>query len=276
MRVGPFGRRASLRWYFDHNDGRLIHKWLHYFEIYERHFERFRGRPVQVLEIGVFHGGSLEMWRWYFGRRSTVVGIDIDERTRELAGPGIDVRIGDQSDPEFLRSLVDEYGAFDIVIDDGSHRSDHQIATLEALWPHLADDAVYLVEDLHTSYWPHLDGGRGRPGTFVEYAKDRIDDLHAFHSRDEAFVPTEWTRTLDGLHVYDSITVLERRRRDIPEHRMTGRPSFDTTSGRPTEELIDEAHRRQLEALGRPSARLRRIARDPVAAWARWRARRSG
>ena len=50
-----------LERYFRRNHGRLIHKWVHYFDIYDRHFSRFRGRPIVVLEFGVFHGGSLQM-----------------------------------------------------------------------------------------------------------------------------------------------------------------------------------------------------------------------
>ena len=68
-----------LEKYFRSNKKRLIHKWLHYFEIYHRHFERFRGKPVTVLEFGVSQGGSLEMWRSYFGDRCHIYGVDIAE-----------------------------------------------------------------------------------------------------------------------------------------------------------------------------------------------------
>lgn len=115
-------------------------------------FDAFRGKHPTVLEIGVSHGGSLQMWRDYFGRGSTIIGLDIDERLRSLEDPGFRVVIGDQSDPVFLKSLADQYGPFDIVIDDGSHAPAHQVASLTALWPHVKVGGVYLVEDLHTSY----------------------------------------------------------------------------------------------------------------------------
>src|SRR5437867_6528446 len=70
--------------YFFNNPGRLIHKWHHYFDIYHRHFARFRGRSPVVVEIGVFHGGSLQMWHHYFGPGTRVVGIDIDPRCRSF------------------------------------------------------------------------------------------------------------------------------------------------------------------------------------------------
>ena len=111
----------GLRWYFDHNDGRLIHKWLHYFPIYQQYLEPYRGRKVTMLEIGVSHGGSLQMWRHHLGRRATIVGIDLAPRVAELATPDLHIHVGDQADPVFLDQLAARYGTFDIVLDDGSH-----------------------------------------------------------------------------------------------------------------------------------------------------------
>ena len=261
MRI-PMPTRG-LRWYFDHNDGRLIHKWLHYFPIYERHLAPFRGRAVTMLEIGVLHGGSLQMWRHHLGRRSQIVGFDVEPRVAQLAEPGIDVLVGDQSDPDFLDALVARYGELDIVLDDGSHLPEHQIASITHLWPHLAEGGVYIVEDLHSNYWSSYGGGRGQPGTFIAWLHERLDDLHAFHSEDPAFVVNEWTRTLNAIHLYDSVAVLEKATREPPVHRKTGRPAFDDAYGINVDELIDEHHREQLRSLNRPAARLRRLRRDP-------------
>ena len=255
----------GLRWYFEHNDGRLIHKWMHYFEIYERHLEPYRGRSATLLEIGVSQGGSLQMWRHHLGRRSKIVGIDIEPRVIEVSEPGIDVLVGDQSDPVFLGSLVEKYPEFDVVIDDGSHLPAHQIASIEYLWPHVADGGVYIVEDLHSNYWPEYDGGRDAPGTFMDWTRKRIDDMHAFHSREEGFEPNSWTRSIRGLHIYDSVVVLEKATVTEPIHRKTGRPAFGDVYGAEAESIIDDDHRRQLEALGSMPARLRRLVRDPKA-----------
>ncbi len=218
----------SLRWQFDHNDGPMMHKWLHYFEIYERHFEPYRGRKINVLEIGVSHGGSLQMWRKYFGRRATIIGVDIEPRVVELAEPGIELHVGDQSDPAFLQRLVDQYGKFDVVIDDGSHLPAHQIATITHLWPHLAEGGVYLVEDLHTNYWGgYYESYRGNPDSFISWAHSRIDDMHAFHSQEPDFVVNEWTVTLGGLHAYDSIVVLDKT-----EAAATGAPEVGSADVR--------------------------------------------
>lgn len=244
----------------------MIHKWLHYFPIYERHLEPFRGRPVKVLEIGVSHGGSLQMWRHYLGRKATVIGVDIEPRVTELREKGIELEVGDQSDPIFLAELAERHGPFDVVIDDGSHQPAHQIASLVNLWPHLAEHGVYIVEDLHTNYWPEYGAARGAPHTFISWVQARIDDMNAFHSREPNFEITSWTETLTDLHVYDSVVVLGKAQRVRPEHRKTGRPYFNDIYGRDANELIDENHRAQLASLGTLPARLRRACRDPLRA----------
>lgn len=123
------------------------------------------------LEIGVSHGGSLDLWREWFGPGAHIVGVDIDPRVETLAKKGIEIRVGDQSDRDFLSKLADRDGPFDIVIDDGSHHPAHQLLTLQELWPVVNVNGVYLVEDLHTNYWEQYDGGLRRPGTFIEFVK---------------------------------------------------------------------------------------------------------
>lgn len=66
----------NLGKYFKENNGNLIHKWVHYFDIYERHFSRFRNRKMTILEIGVYQGGSLQMWKNYFGPQAEIYGVD--------------------------------------------------------------------------------------------------------------------------------------------------------------------------------------------------------
>ncbi len=279
----PF-RSSPLRRYFERNDGHLIDKWMHYFGIYERHFAPFRRTDVRLLEIGISHGGSLQMWRSYLGRRATIVGVDIEPRVADLVEPGIDVHVGSQSDPEFLAELIDRYGGFDIIIDDGSHWYRDQSVSLDVLWPALSEGGVYLVEDVHTSYLSTYEGGRGVAETFIGAVKERIDDLHGYWIDGQAPIESEsrhadesainsWTTTIEGIHVYDSVVVLDKRTHERPVRRMTGRPAFDTLYDHPVEEFIDDAHRAQLASLGRPTARMRRAIRDPRSTWDRVRAR---
>ena len=192
--------------------------------MYHRHLSRYRGTDVAALEFGVLHGGSLQMWRDYFGPGSQITGVDIDPRCAVAAGDGITVVTGDQEDPAFLATLT---GPFDVIIDDGGHSMGQQLTTFKRMWPALADGGTFITEDTHTSYWPACGGGYLRRGTFAEHAKDMIDRMHAWQSQDPALVPDVWTSTLAGMHVYDSIIVFDKQARARPgEPPCTGTASF--------------------------------------------------
>lgn len=210
--------------YLERNvEGRVVHKWGHYFDIYHRHFARFRGQPLTMIEIGVFNGGSLRMWRDYFGPEATIVGVDVNPGCEQFAEPGIDIVIGNQADRGFLRSLADRYGDFAILVDDGGHRMEQQIATFEELYPRLRSDGVYLCEDTHTSYTPVFGGGYRQPHTFIETAKLLVDRLNAFHSSDRSqLAPDEFTYTTDSVHFYTSVVVIEKKPRVQPEEIAFG------------------------------------------------------
>jgi hypothetical protein len=199
---------------------------MHYFEIYHRHFERFRGGRVTVLEFGVYHGGSLQMWKHYFGPDARIVGVDINPACKELVDDQIEIVIGDQEDRVFLADLRERLGPVDIVIDDGGHTMAQQIATFEEMFKAVRKGGVYLVEDLHTSYWEEYGGGYRVAGSFVEYAKDLVDQLHGWHIRDDPPPVTDYTRQIRGMHVYDSVIVFDKDDVPPPDVRKTGKESF--------------------------------------------------
>ena len=205
------------------NDQRLIHKWKHYFPVYESHFERFVNRDVVFIEIGCGEGGSLQMWKRFLGPHARIVGIDIDPRCAGFGEDQIEIRIGDQSDAAFLGSIVEEFGTPDIVLDDGSHMMSHIMASFAVLYPKLSRNGVYFVEDLHTAYWDEYEGGLRRKGSFIEHCKDLIDELNADHARD-ALAATDFTRTTQSMHFYDSIVVFEKGRHTSKHAPRYGRP----------------------------------------------------
>ncbi len=144
-----------LEAYFDaHIEGPGIWKWRHYFDIYHRHLARFRGQPVHIVEIGVFGGGTLQMWREYFGPRSHIYGVDIDPACTELEREGVEVFIGDQGDPDFWTHFLKDSPIIDIVLDDGGHTPRQQTITLQSLLPHIRPGGVYICEDIHGSFQP--------------------------------------------------------------------------------------------------------------------------
>jgi hypothetical protein len=217
----------DLENYFEANEGRLIHKWMHFFDVYDRHFSRYRGKDVTILEIGVFHGGSLQMWKHYFGDKARIYGMDINPRCKELEEEQVKILIGSQSDRDFLRQVKKDLPPIDILIDDGGHTMRQQIITFEELYGAVKPDGVYLAEDLHTSYWLRYGGGHERPGTFIEYGKRLIDKMNAWHSEERSLRVDGFTRSAASLHFYDSILVIEKGPRQEPEHRKTGTPSFE-------------------------------------------------
>ncbi len=222
--------RSPMERLFYGHDGRVAAKWHHYLALYDRHISRYRGTPVRLLELGVLHGGSLQLWRDYLGAQAVIHGIDIDERCATIREPGITVHVGDASDPQLLREVVHEMGGVDVVIDDASHLGAHQIAAFEAVWPLVADGGSYICEDLHAGYWQALGGGYLETGSFIEYVKHLIDRLHTWYIDDERLDRDEsFARQCRGIHIYDSMVVLEKdERRAAPFHTMVGRTQLPT------------------------------------------------
>ena len=199
-----------------------VHKWLHYLPIYDRAFASLDKSTVHMLEIGVARGGSLQMWREFFGSEATIFGIDINPECSNVVSHPNQVRIGSQADPNFLRSVVSDMRSINVVLDDGSHLAEHQIASFRTLFPLLDVGGLYIIEDLHTAYWPGFGGGLRRPGSAIELVKALIDDMHAwYHSEPETWAP----RTQVGaIHLYDSIAIIEKADLPPPAHYVSQAP----------------------------------------------------
>jgi hypothetical protein len=164
------------------------------------------------------------MWQDYFGPRSRIYGVDKDPRCATVAEDGIEIIIGDQEDRGFLTTLADTLPQIDVLIDDGGHHMQQQINTFEVMFPAIQPDGVYLCEDLHTSYWPKWGGGLNKSDTMIEHSKKFIDYLNAWHV-DEMAV-TDFTRSANSLHFYDSVLVIEKKQREKPSEAATGKKMF--------------------------------------------------
>ncbi|MGX7828490.1 class I SAM-dependent methyltransferase [Actinokineospora sp. 24-640] len=180
---------------------------------YARHFERLRAEPVRMLEIGIggytdpaSGGASLRMWQRYF-RRGLVYGLDIVDKT---AVESLRVRTiqGDQGDPDSLRDIA-ALGPLDIVVDDGSHRSEDVIASFTHLFPAVRPGGYYVIEDLHTSYWPTFGGDTDltSPRTTVGFLKTLLDGLHHEEHRPQ---PSYTDRHVTGVFFYNNIVFIEK------------------------------------------------------------------
>jgi hypothetical protein len=212
---------------------RPMHKWHHYFEFYERHFGPFRHRNPTVLEIGVQDGGSLEMWRAYFGEGARIYGVDSTPDAKRNEDIATRVFIGDQADRAFLRTVGQQVGTPDIIIDDGGHRASQQIASFEELYPLMSESGVYLIEDTHTALWGGVFNDLPNGQTILSYAAARCAQLMEWTGRRENFraLMTDqnvqladrasvFCRTTKAISFYDSIVVFERGRRAVPRHEQ--------------------------------------------------------
>jgi 23S rRNA U2552 (ribose-2'-O)-methylase RlmE/FtsJ len=204
-----------LRSYFLSNkSGPGIFKWDHYFEIYHRHLARFVNSECRVMEIGVDSGGSLRMWRNYFGAKANIYGVDIEPDCKVYEREGVKIFIGDQADRSFWRKVKEEVPHLDILIDDGGHSAHQQMVTLEELLPHLSPGGVYICEDVH-----------GRGNTFLFYIAGLtsqlyetklIDDLRNSERRLSSPV-NDFQASVQSIHHYPFVTVIEKRERGLPE-----------------------------------------------------------
>jgi len=199
-----------LEYFFFFGKHNFITKWGHYFEVYHRYFQKFRNKPVTVLEIGVFGGGSLQMWKDYFGKDCNIIGIDIMEQCKNYEEDQIKIYIGSQEDRVFLNKVKEENPIIDIIIDDGGHMMNQQIVSFEELYPHLSDGGVYLCEDCMTSYYPKYEGGYNNPFTFIEYSKKLIDKINARYSESKDLSIDELTRSIRSIHFHDAMVVFEK------------------------------------------------------------------
>lgn len=211
--------------FFFKNKGNLIHKWHHYFEIYERHFSRYRGKDINFLEVGIYHGGSLQFWKNYFGKGSRIYAIDVNPECKSMEGDNVKVFIGSQQDRSFLKSIKEQIPKLDVLLDDGGHTMRQQIVTYEEMYDHVKDDGVYMCEDIHTSYWRKYGGGYRRRGTFIEYSKSFIDYLHALYPTSSGMKVNAFARSTHSLHYYPGLLAIEKRNMDVPVHSMVGNPA---------------------------------------------------
>ena len=209
---------------FRNNEQELIHKWTHYFPIYERFLHDFVNKSVVMIEIGVFQGGSLKMWRNYLGPFATIIGIDINEKCILFEDDQCKVFIGDQKDTKFLSNIIKKHGRPDIILDDGSHIMEDMTISFNFLYPLLNNNGVYIVEDTHTCYWEQYGGGLKSKNSFIEKSKDKIDQLHAYHT--DTLPVNNFTNETFSISFFDSVVVFEKRKHLRPYHLEIGTPSY--------------------------------------------------
>lgn len=174
-----------------------------YFPVYENLFFRFKDKPIVFIEIGVLNGGSLFMWRDYFGNKAKIIGIDLNPEAKRWQEYGFDIFIGDQSEPNFWHQVLKKYPQIDIVLDDGGHTYEQQITTTETLKSHINDDGLIVIEDTHTSY---LNGFGFKCVSFMKYVQRKMDHLNF---RYENLNKKNFEKHIWNIRCFESIVVFE-------------------------------------------------------------------
>jgi hypothetical protein len=198
-----------------------------YFAVYDALFSPYRGKPITFVEIGVLGGGSLFMWREFFGPQARIIGIDLNPNARKWEKDGFEIFIGSQSSMDFWQDFRRTVGPVDILLDDGGHTFAQQITTVEAMVDTLRDHGLLVVEDTHTSY---MDGFGSRRYSFMEYTKGLIDRIN---QRSSLLDTTRSENRIWSVQCFESIVALHINRAE------SSRPSVETFNDKPHDGAAD-------------------------------------
>ena len=162
--------------------GKISDKWQIYLEEYEEKFKKYRNGPIGLLEIGIQNGGSLEIYSEYFPNAEKIIGCDIHPNCHLLKynSKVVSVIVGDANSQNVMQ-MIQSYGEFDIIIDDGSHTSSDIVNSFCNYFGSLRQGGLYVIEDLHCSYWQGFDGGLFHPLSSINFLKRLVDIINHEH-----------------------------------------------------------------------------------------------
>ena len=181
-----------------------------YFQVYEELLSKYRNKKITFVEVGVLNGGSLFMWRDFFGPEARIIGVDFNPLAKRWEEDGFEIFIGSQSSPDFWRDFFSSIGMVDVLLDDGGHTNEQQIVTTHQSIPFIKDGGLLIVEDVHASYFK--DFGNPSKYSFINYAKLFIDGINARFPGVEV-VKNMFRDAVYSAHFYDSIVAFSVDRR---------------------------------------------------------------
>tara|TARA_B100000029_G_scaffold91629_1_gene81589 strand:- start:1491 stop:2327 length:837 start_codon:yes stop_codon:yes gene_type:complete len=172
----------SLKELYQNHSGKVSDKWSIYLNEYEDKLKKYQKLPINFFEIGVLNGGSLEIFSKYFSNAELILGCDIDAKCEKLkfSKPNIKCIIGDVNNGEIKNKII-KNPKFDIILDDGSHNSDDIVKTFCNYFNYLKEDGLYIIEDMHCSYWREHKGGLFFPISSVNFFKKLVDIVNYEH-----------------------------------------------------------------------------------------------
>jgi hypothetical protein len=216
--------------------GKVSDKWASYLPFYDQLFEKYRTQKLNLLEIGIQNGGSLETWQTFFTDASVIIGCDIDERCRSLKydDSRVSVVVGDANQPSTISEITTICNNFDIVIDDGSHQSNDILNSFLIYFPYVKPGGLFVIEDTHTLYMNNFGGGVLNEAGAYSFFKKLIDVINIQFWIDELpidvyfrtffslgqmplFIKEGW---IESVEFRNSIIII--RKSMIPSHEKLG------------------------------------------------------
>ena len=236
-----------------------------YFHVYERLLSPLAGRPITFVEVGVLNGGSLFMWRQFFGDRARIIGVDLNPAAKRWEDDGFEIWIGNQADPAFWRTFTASVGTIDVLLDDGGHSNIQQIQTVSSVAPMINDGGMVIVEDTHASYMTQF--GNPSRHSFLRFAFHTVDAINSRFPGVEAS-SNPLNQFVSSISFYESIVVFHVDRRDCFLSEPTSNEGlslgasdyrFEATAGRSVARLRDLLQKK-FDTLP-PTSRLRHLGR---------------
>jgi len=193
-------------------------KWSNYFEIYENLFKRFKNKKITLVEVGVGNGGSLFMWRNYFGKKAKIIGVELNPEAKKLEKNGFKIFIGDQSTPNFWKSFYKKIGKIDILIDDGGHTNLQQITTLMESINYINHDGMIVVEDTHTSFMKNKGFKNPSKFSFINFTSSIVETLHRRNPMIKKKL-NYLSKIVNSVEYFDSITVINIAKKKLSKSK---------------------------------------------------------
>lgn len=173
-----------------------------YFQVYEKLLAPYRGTAFTFVEVGVYNGGSLFMWRDFFGPQARIIGVEFNPDAKIWESEGFEIHIGDQADPSFWDTFYSQVGPIDVMLDDGGHSNEQQIVTVAKAAENVNNGGLIIVEDTHTSYMKQF--GNPSKYSFMNFA---FDVVHSINNRFPAVDSStnSLSSTISAVEFFESI-----------------------------------------------------------------------
>ena len=181
--------------------GKVSDKWASYLPYYDQLFAPLQEQPITLLEIGVQNGGSLETWSHYFHNATLLIGCDIDSKCAELSysDARINIVVGDANSAATYQKIAELSHQFNIVIDDGSHKSTDIINSFINYFPRLSPGGVFVVEDACCLFMDEFGGGVLNDFNAYAFFKRLTDIINYQFWKNDVSI-NNYLRTFFNLH----------------------------------------------------------------------------